>query len=163
MTASRGFRAHLIWCTSEIDDRHFPSGGNRGRGRGVQLDVRFAIIGAALVLIVGCGTASPGGGSTGRVSGHALAGPSCPVEKPGDPNCQPKPVQGTVQFAQGEHIVASVRLDTGGGFTIEIAAGAYTVTVDTGGNALPVCTPVDVEVLADADAAVEISCDTGIR
>ena len=121
------------------------------------------IVVAAVSLIVGCGTASPRSGSTGRVSGHALAGPTCPVEQPGDPNCQPKPVQGSVQFAQGEHVVSSVKIDADGAFAAEIPAGIYTITVDTGGNAFPVCAPVEVEVRADADAVAEISCDTGIR
>ena len=121
------------------------------------------IVVAAVSLIVGCGTASPQSGSNGRVSGHALAGPTCPVEQPGDPNCQPKPVQGNVQFAQGEQVVSSVRIDVSGSFAAEIPAGIYTITVDTGDNAFPVCAPVEVEVRADADAVAEISCDTGIR
>ena len=139
------------------------TGGNRGRRRGVQIDMRCVIVGAAVSLIVGCGTPSPQSGSDGRVSGHVLAGPTCPVERPGDPGCRPKPVQGTVQFAQGEHVVRSVRIDAGGAFATGIPAGMYTVTVDTGGNTFPVCAPVEVEVHADAEAVAEISCDTGIR
>ena len=141
----------------------FPRGGNRGCHRGVQVDMRCVIVVAAVSLIVGCGTTSPRSGSNGRVSGHALAGPTCPVEQPGDPNCQPKPVQGSVQFAQGEHVVSSARIDASGAFAAEIPVGTYTVTVDTGDNAFPVCALVEVEVRADADAVVEISCDTGIR
>jgi hypothetical protein len=138
---------------------------NRGRCRGVQVDVRCVIVVAAVALLAGCGSESPSpaSGSNSRVSGHALAGPTCPVERPGDPNCEPKPVQGSVQFVQDDHVVSSVRIDAGGGFAAEIPAGAYTVTVDTGGKAFPVCAPVEVEVRADADAVVEISCDTGIR
>ena len=125
--------------------------------------MRFLVVLVAVSLMAGCGTASPGTGSNGRVSGHALAGPSCPVERPGDPNCQPKPVQGSVRFARGEELVTSVRIDSGGSFAVEIPAGTYAVTVDTGNNAFPVCAPVDVEVRANTDASVEISCDTGIR
>ena len=125
--------------------------------------MRCVIVVAAVSLIVGCGTTSPRSGSNGRVSGHALAGPTCPVEQPGDPNCQPKPVQGSVQFAQGEHVVSSARIDASGAFAAEIPVGTYTVTVDTGDNAFPVCAPVEVEVRADAEAVAEISCDTGIR
>ena len=144
-------------------DPGFARGGNRGCHRGVQVDMRCLIVVAVVSLIVGCGAASPQSGSNGRVSGHALAGPTCPVEQPGDPNCQPKPVQGSVQFAQDEHVVSSVRIDASGAFAAEIPAGTYTVTVDTGDNAFPVCTPAEVEVRTDADAVVEISCDTGIR
>ena len=141
----------------------FPRGGNRGRHRGVQVDMHCVIVVAAVSLIVGCGTTSPQSGSNGRVSGHALAGPTCPVEQPGDPNCQPKPVQGSVQFAQGEHVVSSARIDASGAFAAEIPVGTYTVSVDIGDNAFPVCAPVEVEVRADVDAVAEISCDTGIR
>ena len=132
--------------------------------------MRCVIVVAALTLIGGCGSASsqsgtagPGGGTTGRVSGHALAAPTCPVERPGDPNCQPRPVQGSVRFAQGGHVVSSNPIDATGAFAAELPVGTYTVTVDTGDNPFPVCTPVEVEVRADADAVVDISCDTGIR
>ena len=128
------------------------------------------IVVAALSLIGGCGAASSQSGTTGshtgatgRVSGHALAGPTCPVERPGDPNCQPRPVQGSVRFARGGHVVSSNPIDAAGAFAAEIPAGTYTVTVDTGENPFPVCTPVEVEVRANADAVVDISCDTGIR
>lgn len=114
-------------------------------------------------LIAGCGSDSSDGGSTGQVNGFALAGPTCPVEQPGDPNCQPKPVQGTVQFAQGDHVVRSVHINADGSFAAEIPAGAYIVTVDIGDNIFPVCEPVEVEVLANTDTVVELSCDTGIR
>jgi hypothetical protein len=85
------------------------------------------------------------------------------VEQPGVLNCEPKPVQGNAQFAQGDHIVKSVLIDAAGEFAIEIPAGTYTVTVDTGDNIYPMCQPVEVEVLANADSVVEILCDTGIR
>ncbi|MEP7113997.1 MAG: hypothetical protein ABI862_12080 [Ilumatobacteraceae bacterium] len=125
--------------------------------------MRCLILVAAVSLIVGCGVASPQRSSNGRVSGHALAGPTCPVEQPGDPNCQPKPVQGSVLFAQGEHVVSSARIDPSGAFAVEVPVGTYTVTVDTGDNAFPVCAPIEVAVRAEADAVAEISCDTGIR
>lgn len=125
--------------------------------------MRCVIVLATVSVIVGCGSDSRHTGSNGRVSGRALAGPTCPVERPGDPNCQPTPVQGSVQFAQGDLVVTSVRINSGGGFAAEIPAGTYTLTVDTGDNPFPVCSPVDVDVRADADAVVEISCDTGIR
>ena len=125
--------------------------------------MRCVIVVATLSLIGGCGAASSQSGTTGRVSGHALAGPTCPVERPGDPNCQPRPVEGSVHFAQGDHVVSSAPIDAAGVFAAEIPPGTYTVTVDTGDNPFPVCTPVEVVVRADADAVIQISCDTGIR
>lgn len=128
-----------------------------------KVDVRCLTILATVSLIAGCASNSSDGGSTGRVNGSALAGPTCPVEQPGDPNCQPKPVQGTVQFAQGDHVVISVRINADGSFAAEVPAGTYTVTVDIGDNIFPVCESVEVEVLANADTVVELACDTGIR
>lgn len=125
--------------------------------------MRCTIVMAAVSLIAGCGNANPTPSANGRVTGRVLSGPTCPVERPGDPNCQPKPVKGSVQFAQGDHLVDSVRIDADGAFAAEIPAGAYTVKVDTGANAFPECAPVDVEVDAGADAVVQITCDTGIR
>lgn len=125
--------------------------------------MRYLFTVVAASLIAGCGSDSPRIGSNGRVSGHVLAGPTCPVEQPGDINCQPKPVQGSVQFEQDGDVVRTVDINAGGDFATEIPAGIYTVTVDVGDNIFPVCSPVEVEVQADADAVVEISCDTGIR
>ncbi len=72
-------------------------------------------------------------------------------------------MQGSVQFEQDGDVVRAVEINVGGDFATEIPAGIYTVTVDVGDNIFPVCSPVEVEVQANADAVVEISCDTGIR
>jgi hypothetical protein len=117
----------------------------------------------AVSLIAGCGSDSPRIGSNGRVTGHVLAGPTCPVEQSSDTKCQPKAVQGSVQFEQDGDVVGTIDIKIDGAFATEIPAGSYTVTVDVGDNIFPVCSPVEVEVQANADAVVEISCDTGIR
>lgn len=117
----------------------------------------------AVLLIGGCGGDSSHDNSNGRVTGHALAGPTCPVEQPGVLNCQPKPVHGNVRFAQGDNVISSTPIDDVGNFAIEISAGTYSVTVDTGDNIFPTCPQVEVEVRADVDSVVEIFCDTGIR
>lgn len=116
-----------------------------------------------LSFLASCGSDGSSINSNGRVTGQALAGPTCPVEQPGVLNCEPKPVQGIAQFSQGDNIVSSVRINDVGEFAIEIPAGTYTVTVDTGENIFPTCPPVEVKVRADADSVVEIFCDTGIR
>ncbi len=99
----------------------------------------------------------------GRVSGQVLAGPTCPVEQPGDTNCGPMPVRGTVNFAQDSEVVGSVTIDPVGDYSIEIPAGIYSLTIDTGDNIFPACSSVDVEVLADVNLEVDVFCDTGIR
>ena len=118
---------------------------------------------AAMLLIMACGSNNRDLSSKGRVNGRVLAGPTCPVERPGDLNCQPKPVQGKVQFAQSDQVVGSIPINADGSFTLEIPEGTYTVTVDTGDNIFPICSPVVVEVRVNFDAVIEIICDTGIR
>lgn len=85
------------------------------------------------------------------------------MEQPGDTNCEPAPVQGTVQFTQGGDLVESVMIDPIGDYSIEIPAGSYTLTIDTGDYIFPICSPVDVEVLTNVDKEVDVFCDTGIR
>lgn len=128
------------------------------------MDVKRWLLVFAVVLLIGaCASDGSPINSNGRITGHALAGPTCPVEQPGDLNCQPKPVQGNVQFVQGDNVISSTPIDEVGNFSIEISAGTYTVTVDTGDNIFPTCPPVEVEVRADAESVVEVFCDTGIR
>jgi len=125
--------------------------------------MRWLVAFVAVSLIGGCSSGGPQINSNGRVNGHVLAGPTCPVEQPGDINCQPKPVQGKVQFRQDDHVVSSVVIDAAGEFAVEIPAGTYTVTVDTGDNIFPMCSPDEVEVRTNVNSVVEILCDTGIR
>jgi len=125
--------------------------------------VRFGITAIALAICGSCGSNSPTNGPKGRVSGQVLAGPTCPVEQPGDTNCEPVPVQGTVQFTQDGDVSDSVKIEPSGNFSIEIPAGLYTVVIDTGDNIFPTCSPVDVEVVANVDSEVDVFCDTGIR
>ena len=125
--------------------------------------MRFAIIALVVTGIAGCGSNDQLSVSNGRVRGHVLAGPTCPVERPGDPACRPVPVAGVVRFMQGAGLAASARLDATGAFAVDLPVGKYTITVDTGTNGLPICTPVDVDAVANSDAIADVECDTGIR
>ena len=119
---------------------------------------------AAMALLAGgCGNAVGNPGPMGRVQGTALAGLTCPVERPGDPACAPRPVAGTIEFRQGNRVVATATIDSVGRFTAELPIGNFTVTVDVGTNVFPVCTPVEVVVAEGSAATVEVQCDTGIR
>ena len=104
-----------------------------------------------------------GSGDTG-IGGVALAGPVCPVERPGDPACAPRPVAGAtivIRDAAGNE-VASATTDRKGRFEALVPPGRYTV------QGLPVeglmanPAPIDVDV-AIGIAAVDLPYDTGIR
>jgi hypothetical protein len=99
--------------------------------------------------------------SQGRVEGVVLAGPTCPVEQPGQ-LCLPRPVDGEVQAMQNDQVKASAHTDPSGRFELAVAAGNYTLTVDVGGP-FPRCEPVPVEVRVAATVTADIDCDTGIR
>lgn len=90
----------------------------------------------------------------------AHAGPTCPVEQPGQ-SCPDAPVRGRVTFAASGTPVASSELDTAGTASLNLPPATYVVTVDTGA-VLPRCEPVTVEVV-DRAVSVDVSCDTGIR
>ncbi|MFA5773957.1 MAG: hypothetical protein WC864_01100, partial [Ilumatobacteraceae bacterium] len=92
-----------------------------------------------------------------------LAGPTCPVEQTGDTNCQPKPVQGVVQFRQDGDVVDTAAIDANGKFAADIPIGGYIATVDIGDNIFPSCPPVEFEVRGEIETVVDINCDTGIR
>ena len=125
---------------------------------------RAAVALAVGALLLGsCGSAAGQPKILGRVRGTVLAGPTCPVEKPGDPSCAPVPVSGSVQFRQGDSTVQQVTIDPSGAFAIDVPAGTYTVTVDVGTGPFPTCPPNDIVVQPDMASTLAIVCDTGIR
>ena len=125
-------------------------------------NIRNAIGAIALLLIANCADNKPID-SYGHVRGTALAGPTCPVEQIGDTNCQPKPVQGEVQFIQDGEVVDTALIDANGKFAADIPIGSYIVTVDVGDNIFPTCPPVEFEVRGEIETVVDLNCDTGIR
>jgi Carboxypeptidase regulatory-like domain len=126
-----------------------------------------------LVLLIGvlalaaCGPADPSrtaeGGTTGIV-GTAVAGPVCPVERPGDPACAPRPVAGAtilIRDATGAD-VATIVTDEEGRFHVALPPGTYTVVSQPVEGLMGNPGAVDVEV-SDGDATIDLSYDTGIR
>lgn len=43
------------------------------------------------------------------IHGPVLAGPVCPVERPGQTGCEPKPVAGSIDFIKGGRRVGEAR------------------------------------------------------
>jgi hypothetical protein len=98
------------------------------------------------------------------ISGVALAGPVCPVERPGDPACAPRPVAGaTILIRDGTGAdVATIVTDAAGRFRIPLPPGVYTVIGQPVEGLMGNPGPVDVDV-GEADVTIELSYDTGIR
>jgi hypothetical protein len=100
----------------------------------------------------------------GGVSGRAFAGPVCPVERPGDPACAPRPVAGAVivvRDAAGSE-VATATTDDEGRFAVALAPGRYTIEGMPVEGLMGNPTPIDV-LVGDGLSAVELFYDTGIR
>jgi hypothetical protein len=113
------------------------------------------------ILPVGGG---PGTGPTG-IAGKAVAGPTCPVVRANDPSCDPRPVVGAVIVVKSLNgvEVARVQTDAAGAFQVGLPPGNYTVASDrTQGFPVPPA-PVQVTVVANAQTAVQLQFDTGIR
>ena len=116
-------------------------------------------------LLAACGPAqSPVASPLGGISGIAQAGPTCPVERPGDPACAPRPVAGAtilIRDATGSD-VATIVTDAAGRFRVALPPGVYTVIGQPVEGLMGKPGPLEVAV-AEGDTTVELSYDTGIR
>ena len=96
------------------------------------------------------------------VFGSVLAGPTCPVERVGQP-CPPEPVIATV-FAQGldGKTVAATDTSENGHYALTLEPGTYRVLVIKT-SPFPRCPIAAVTVPSGTAVHVDINCDTGIR
>jgi len=125
--------------------------------------IRVVLV-AVAVLLHACAPPSPVASPVGGISGIALAGPTCPVERPGDPACAPRPVAGAtilIRDATGAD-VATVVTDAAGRFQVTLSPGDYTVVGQPVEGLMGHPEPLHVNV-AEGDVTIELSYDTGIR
>jgi hypothetical protein len=109
---------------------------------------------------------SPVGAGTTGISGTAVAGPVCPVERvPADPACAPRPVAGAtivVRDASGTE-VARVVTGADGAFVVEMAPGDYQVEPQPVEGFMGGAQAQTVTVADGLLATVQLEYDTGIR
>ncbi|MGZ8527744.1 MAG: carboxypeptidase-like regulatory domain-containing protein [Candidatus Limnocylindrales bacterium] len=106
----------------------------------------------------------------GNVSGVATAGPVCPVERPGDSACAPRPVGGAVIAVtrpDGSE-VARVTTAADGWFSLDLPAGEYVLVPQRVGGLLGTAPSVPFTVgPTDGPGAspspLHVEYDTGIR
>ena len=111
------------------------------------------------LLLAGCASGASSSGGL-AISGAVVAGPTCPVERPGSP-CPPVAWTGTVRATAADGSTFEARTDGGGRFRIGgLPPGTYTVEAVTSG--VPHAVPLTVR-LAGADRTVTLRVDTGIR
>jgi hypothetical protein len=119
------------------------------------------IVSLTIIDSSGTGSTSKKGGITGTVT----LGPTCPVERiPPDPNCAPKFYSTSINIirAGDNKIIKTIQSDSNGTFGIDLDQGSYILQAQ-GGNVLPRCPLVTVDVKSGQYITTNISCDTGIR
>jgi hypothetical protein len=117
-----------------------------------------------LAACAGGGSPAPAASGGTGISGVAVAGPTCPVERPGDSACAPRPVAGAVIVVTdpAREEVGQATTDANGRFFVALPAGSYLVTAgDVEGLMGP---PASKEVVvSNGEATIELEYDTGIR
>lgn len=110
------------------------------------------------------GVTGGGVGDLVGIRGVALAGPVCPVVRPGDSTCADRPVAGAmihVLDSTGTE-VAELTTDGAGAFQVALPRGSYRLVADAVEGLMRAPAPVDVEVGSGA-SEVDLAYDTGIR
>lgn len=134
--------------------------------------VRAVLIGViAAVLTAACnpstaptpGAPSPGVMTTG-VRGLITAGPTCPVERPGQSACV-RAVQGAtiVAFDAADREVARVLSDATGAYFLRLAPGTYRIVPQPVEGLLGTAGEETVVVGAGTPTHLDLQYDTGIR
>jgi len=113
-------------------------------------------------------SASPSG-----IDGQVVLGPTCPVQREGDPQCGAKPVAAaevvirtlghrdrSAPPAEGPE-VARTSSDADGRFRVDLPPGDYTLETTMADGRQ--CKPLDVTVPSGGRADATVLCDTGIR
>jgi hypothetical protein len=97
--------------------------------------------------------------------GHVIAGPTCPVERPGDPACAPRMVSGAVLIARdgGGKEVTRITTDASGLFRFSLPAGDYTLEPQPVQGLMGTAQPMPFTVSDGAVTWLDVAYDTGIR
>lgn len=102
---------------------------------------------------------------TSGIGGVVRAGPTCPVQRPGDSACADRAVSGAVLVIKdaGGAEVARFTTDGSGLFRIDLAPGDYTLEPRPVPTAMGVAPPQQVTVVAGRLTLLDVGYDTGIR
>ena len=99
------------------------------------------------------------------VAGRVVAGPTCPVENPDDPTCNPRPVAGAVLVVRGAGgaEVARFTTDATGLFRIGLQPGDYKLEPQPVEGLMGTASPVPFTVTDGSETFLDVAYDTGIR
>jgi hypothetical protein len=104
-------------------------------------------------------------GTATGVAGRVAAGPTCPVEVPGDPSCNPRPVAGAVLVVTGAGgaEVARLTTDATGLFRLGLLPGDYTLVPQPVEGLMGTAAPMPFTVTEGSETFLDVAYDTGIR
>lgn len=99
------------------------------------------------------------------IGGEVTAGPTCPVERPGDSACAARPVNGAVLVVRdaGGKEVARFTTDASGLFRIDLAPGTYTLAAQPTTGLMGTPAQQQVTVAVGRLTEIAVGYDTGIR
>lgn len=98
------------------------------------------------------------------VGGRVAAGPVCPVETPGDPQCAARPVAGaTLTARSGDTVVATFSSDMSGLYRIPLPPGDYVLEATPVEGLMGTPAPMPFTVAGTELTPLDVAYDTGIR
>jgi hypothetical protein len=97
-------------------------------------------------------------------SGVVTIGPTCPVERPGDPNCGDRPYAAALKVlrARDHRYLKQFSSRSDGRFRVHLLRGRYLIEKSKPGS-LPSLAPVAVTVQSHRFTRIAIRFDSGIR
>jgi len=117
-----------------------------------------------VVLVAACGPSAASAPPNTGIRGIVTLGPTCPVERVGEPPCvTPLAATLAVTSAEDGSVVARVSSGPDGAFQVDVPPGDYVIVPEPGGDPFPVGQPVEVTVEAGGYTEIEVAYDTGIR
>ena len=120
------------------------------------------VIWLLLLVADGCGQ-SGGAEHSGSLIVTVTAGPTCPVQRAGDPACAPRPVKGVRLSLDGASEM-TLRTDANGtARETMIPVGAYRLVAQPVNGLMGTPAPLEVVITRRNATHVTLSYDTGIR
>ena len=115
-----------------------------------------------LLVADGCGQ-STGTQHSGTLVVTVTAGPTCPVERPGDPACRPRPVNGARLRLDGSSEMTVTTDASGTAREDWIPAGAYRLIAQPVNGLMGTPAPMQIVIIQGETTRTIVSYDTRIR
>lgn len=120
------------------------------------------VIWLLLLVADGCGQ-SGGAEHTGSLIVTVTAGPTCPVQRAGDPACAPRPVKGARLSLDGASEMTLKTDANGTARETMIPVGAYRLVAQPVNGLMGTPAPLELVITRRNATHVTLSYDTGIR